>query len=239
MIRAIIYDVGGTLLYPKPPVEELCAYAEQVSGLHLPHERFGAALPYLRHFMAERDQPAGTLWASDARLRDAWAEYYTHAMEVVGVPATREQMLALGRVMSDWYAHADRWSTYDDVPAVLAEGGRRGLTQGIVSDWGSDLIEILHDLGLSATFAFVVASGIAGYAKPSTEIFQLALDRAGVAPHEALYVGDTYVLDVLGARAAGLHAALIDRDGHAPVLDCPVLRSMADLLPLVDGLSAS
>jgi putative hydrolase of the HAD superfamily len=56
-----------------------------------------------------------------------------------------------------------------------------------------------------------------------------------VAAHEALYVGDTYVLDVLGARAAGLHAALIDREGHAPPLDCPVLRRLGDVFPLIDA----
>lgn len=234
MIKAVIYDVGGTLLYPKPPIEELCAYAEEVSGLHIPPEAFGKALPYLRHFMAERDQPLGSLWGSDARLRQAWAEYYAEAMRTIGVPATDEQMLTLGGIMSDWYTHPDRWSVYDDVPATLAEGRRRGLVQGVVSDWGADLVAILHGLDLSALLDFVVASGIVGYAKPSPEIFQHALVRAGVAGHEALYVGDTYALDVLGARAAGLHAALIDRDGLSPPLDCPVLRRLDDLFRLLE-----
>jgi HAD superfamily hydrolase (TIGR01549 family) len=234
VIKAVIYDVGGTLLYPKPPIEELCAYAEQVSGLHIPHEAFAKALPYLRHFMAERDQPLGSLWGSDAHLRTAWAEYYAAAMRAIGVAATYEQMLTVGGIMSDWYTHADRWSVYDEVPAVLAEGRRRGLIQGVVSDWGRDLVEILHGLELSSLLDFVVASGVVGYAKPSPEIFQHALARAGVAAQEALYVGDTYVLDVLGARAAGLHAALIDRDGLSPPLDCPVLRRLDELFRLLD-----
>jgi putative hydrolase of the HAD superfamily len=233
-IRALIYDVGGTLLYPKPPIEELCAYAEEVSGLHIPHEAFGKALPYLRHFMAEHDQPLGSLWVSDNKLREAWAAYYAEAMRAIGVAATDEQMLAAGRVMSDWYAHPDRWSIFADVPAVLAEARRRGLIQGVVSDWGGDLLDILHGLDLSPFFDFVVSSAIVGYAKPSPEIFQHALARAGVGAHEALYVGDTYVLDVLGARAAGLHAALIDRDRTSPPLDCPMLTRLDELLVLLD-----
>jgi FMN phosphatase YigB (HAD superfamily) len=235
-IRALIYDIGGTVLYPKPPIAELCAYAEEVSGLHIPHEAFGKALPYLRHFMAERDQPLGSLWVSDDRLREAWAAYYAEAMCAIGVPATTEQMLAAGRVMSDWYAHPDRWAIFEDVPAVLAEGHRLGLVQGVVSDWGADLLDILHGLDLSPYFDFVVSSAIVGYAKPSPEIFQHALMRAGVAAHEALYVGDTYVLDVLGARAAGLHAALIDRDGVSPPLDCPMLTRLDEVLGLLDSI---
>jgi len=235
-IRALIYDVGGTLLYPKPPIEELCAYAEAVSGLQIPHEAFGKALPYLRHFFAEYDQPAGSLWASHAGVRDAWARYYVHGMRASGVDEPEERLLAAGYVMTDWYSHADRWAMFDDVPDVLAEGRRRGLIQGIISDWGTDLVEILHGLEISPLMSFVVSSATIGFAKPSPEIFREALARAGVAAHEALYIGDTYTLDVIGARAAGLHAALIDREGHAPPLDCPVLRRMDEVWALVDAL---
>src|SRR6476646_3310757 len=139
-IRAIIYDVGGTLLYPKPPVEELCAYAEEVSGLHIPHEDFGKALPYLRHFFGELDHPIGSVWADPGRTRDAWAQYYVHGMQAIGVQAPEEQLLSVGYVMTDWYTHADRWGIYEDVPAALAEGQRRGLVQGVTSDWGTDLV---------------------------------------------------------------------------------------------------
>jgi putative hydrolase of the HAD superfamily len=235
MIKAIIYDIGGTLLYPKPPIEALCTYAEEASGLRIPHEAFGAALPYLRHFMDERDQPAGTLWGDDDRIRDAWAEYYAHAMEAIGIEAPRARLLEVGRVMSDWYTHPDRWAMFEDVPPVLEEAARRGLVQGVISDWGTDLVNILHGLELSPHMAFVVASATVGYAKPNPEIFAAALARAGVAPHEALYVGDTYVLDVLGARGAGMPAALIDRDGVSPPLDCPVLRRLDEIFGLVDA----
>ena len=234
-IRAIIYDIGGTLLYPKLPIEELCAYAEEVSGLHIPHEAFGKALPYLRHFFGERDQPIGTLWGSPERVRDAWAEYYVHGMQAVGVDAPHDRLLAAGYVMTDWYTHADRWAMFDDVPEVLAEARRRGLIQGVISDWSTDLVDILNGLEISPLMDFVVASGTIGFAKPSPEIFQQALVRAGVAADEALYIGDTYVLDVLGARAVGMHVALIDREGVSPPLDCPVLRRLDELFRLLDA----
>src|SRR5215216_610556 len=236
MIKALIYDIGGTLLYPKPPIEEMCACTQRMCGLHIPHARFGEALPYLRHFMAERDQPLGTLWSSDERLREAWAEYYTHAMEAIGVEAPREQMMAVGRVMSDWYTHADRWALYEDVPPVLEEARRRGLIQGVISDWGTDLVAILHGLEISLLMEFVVVSATVGHGKPAPELFEAALERAGVGAQEALYVGDTYVLDVLGARGVGMAAALIDREGVSPPLDCPVLRRLDEVFALVDAV---
>jgi hypothetical protein len=56
-IGCIIYDVGGTLLYPAPPVEELAAFAEQAGGFRLDHARLRVALPSIRHFFAAHDQP--------------------------------------------------------------------------------------------------------------------------------------------------------------------------------------
>jgi hypothetical protein len=49
----------------------------------------------------------------------------------------------------------------------------------------------------------VVDSALFGAEKPDPAIFRAALDALGVDPGEALYVGDLYEVDVLGARAAG------------------------------------
>ena len=54
-----------------------------------------------------------------------------------------------------------------------------------------------------------------------------------------LYVGDSYIQDVLGARGSGLHPVLIDRAGTAPRLDVPVIASLPDLFAVIDqGLDA-
>jgi putative hydrolase of the HAD superfamily len=52
-----------------------------------------------------------------------------------------------------------------------------------------------------------------GARKPSPEIFERALAVAEVASHEAVHVGDSLAEDVAGARAAGIEAVLIKRDG--------------------------
>jgi putative hydrolase of the HAD superfamily len=76
-------------------------------------------------------------------------------------------------------------------------------------------------LGLARHLDFVIDSFEVGVEKPDMRIFELALERAGVEPHQAAYVGDLYSVDVRGARAAGLQGILLDPGGHWGARDCP------------------
>lgn len=68
----------------------------------------------------------------------------------------------------------------------------------------------------------VVASEAAGYHKPDPRIFHHALRLAGVAPSEALMIGDWLPVDVAGAQAAGMRGVWFNPrgrplpEGHAP-----------------------
>ena len=208
---------------------------ETAGGFTLPNERLAAAMPEIRHFFAEHDRPRASLWASPDRLDAVWQAYYATALRDAGVDAPWEHLLAVGAQIYAWYAHPDRWAVYPDVRDALVEGRRRGYRQGIVSDWGTDLLELLHSLDLTHSLDFVVASASAGFAKPGVEIFQHALARAGLPAEACLYVGDTYLNDVLGARAAGLLAVLLDREGTAPRVDCPIVRTLGEIFEVIDG----
>ena len=84
-----------------------------------------------------------------------------------------------------------------------------------------------------------IASAAVATAKPHPDIFRYALDRAGLRADEVLYVGDSYVADVLGARSVGIAPVLIDREGKAPNVDCAVVRSLGEVLELVDASTGS
>lgn len=59
---------------------------------------------------------------------------------------------------------------------------------------------------------FGVFSGIEGVEKPDPRIFELALQKAGgIAPEQALHIGDNLRKDYLPARNMGMHALLLDR----------------------------
>jgi putative hydrolase of the HAD superfamily len=99
------------------------------------------------------------------------------------------------------------------------------------------LLPILHAHEITERMDFVVASAVVRSSKPHRDIFLYALDRAGIAPQEAIYVGDSYLADVLGSRAVGLHPVLIDRDRRAPAsIDAPVVHALTEVVNLIPSL---
>lgn len=98
----------------------------------------------------------------------------------------------------------------------------------------------LDMIGIRAHFAHHICARDTGMAKPDPGIFAVAAERLGVALGEILHVGDDPVLDVVGARDAGLRTAWINRArvawpeelGAAPDLDLADMAALADWLAL-------
>ena len=97
---------------------------------------------------------------------------------------------------------------------VLASLRRHGLIVGCISNSDGTVAELLASAGLGASLEFVVDSGVVGVEKPDPAIFRIALERAAVAPGEAMHVGDLYPVDVVGARRAGIEPVLLDPLGR-------------------------
>ena len=121
-----------------------------------------------------------------------------------------------------------RLAAYDEVPAVLEQLRDRGLVVAVCSNWTWDLDDALGQAGLGSAADVVVTSAQAGVRKPHPAIFTLTLERCGVGPGEAVFVGDTWYPDVEGARAAGLVPVHVWRAGDAWTTDAPP--------PLPDGV---
>ena len=110
---------------------------------------------------------------------------------------------------------------YDESAEVLRDLRARGLRLVICSNWDWDLREAIEEAGLTDAFDAVVSSAWVGARKPHPRIYADALAAAGVAPSEALFVGDTWGPDVEGPLAAGIRAVYLRRDGHWPDGTCP------------------
>ena len=117
--------------------------------------------------------------------------------------------------LSAHFRRPDSWAVFDDVFPALDELAALGLPLAVVSNWDSFLPRLLEMKGLSSRFAAVSVSAIEETGKPEPEIFLRTCRRLGIAPAEALHVGDSPVEDYEGARTAGLSALLLDRkDQH-------------------------
>jgi putative hydrolase of the HAD superfamily len=84
----------------------------------------------------------------------------------------------------------------------------------VVSNSEGMLESLFDELGILRAIDLVVDSGVVGIEKPDARIFRIALDYFGVPPARALHLGDNFVTDVVGARAAGVRVALVDPFGH-------------------------
>jgi putative hydrolase of the HAD superfamily len=234
-IRAIFYDAGHTLVRPRPEIDEVWDFLAHQLGADIASR---GEFPDVGAFFYSRLGEDGLgSYASDAAARTFWSEYYTYALRDAAPDVARAQALSAGEALYDWYKDPAQWQPFPDVVDALEAARARGLIQGVVSDWGSDLLPILHAHEITRLMDFVVASAVVGSSKPHRDIFLYALGRANVRAEETVYVGDSYLADVLGSRGAGLHPVLIDRDGKAPEIDAPVVSSLMDVLTVVERLN--
>jgi HAD superfamily hydrolase (TIGR01509 family) len=131
-----------------------------------------------------------------------------------------------------WARHAERnlWSGVRERTAeTLGELRQRGLRLGVISNADGRVEALLDLLGLGEYFDFVIDSHLVGVEKPDPRIFRMGLERMGLEPEEAVYVGDVYEIDVVGARGVGMRSILIDPLGRFGELDCERIRAIHEL----------
>jgi HAD superfamily hydrolase (TIGR01509 family) len=129
------------------------------------------------------------------------------------------------------------WCTLvPEAPAFLARLRRLGLRLAVVSNSDGSVADILRAVGLADSLDTIVDSRLVGLEKPHPGIFEAAAAAVGVRAEEAVHVGDLYSVDVVGARAAGCRAILLDPAGAWPALDCPKAPDLPAAAALIEGL---
>ncbi len=119
--------------------------------------------------------------------------------------------------------HAMRlWShILPGVPEALHLLSSKGFQLAVVSNSDGSIEKGLSDLGLSRYFKAIIDSHVIGYEKPDPRLFKHALKICGADPNLTLHIGDMYHTDIIGAKAAGIHAILLDPYQDWNVVDCP------------------
>lgn len=105
------------------------------------------------------------------------------------------------------------WELFPETKEVLSCLKGKGLTLGIISNFDSRIYDVCTNLGIIGYFDSFIISSEAGYAKPCSEIFTLALNRNGVSPSQSIHIGDSLEYDFYGARSVGIRALLLDKRG--------------------------
>jgi putative hydrolase of the HAD superfamily len=114
---------------------------------------------------------------------------------------------------TDALLEALRFEPYGDAREALATARAQGARVVVVSNWDVSLLEVLERVGLAPLVDGVATSAAVGARKPAPAIFEHALALAGDGAVRARHVGDSLSEDVMGARACGIGALLLRRDG--------------------------
>jgi putative hydrolase of the HAD superfamily len=206
--KVIFFDAAGTLIEPHDPVGATYARVARDYGIDTDaaamnasfRRVFGNASPLA--FGPGRD-------AADLRAKEYrwWRELVAASFAGLGEFADFE---AYFRQLFAFFADPANWRLDKETSPTLIKLHARGFRMGLISNFDHRLYRILAELGLSGYFETITISSEAGFAKPSPEIFRIALRKYGSAPGEAIHVGDSVEMDAAGALGAGLAAILLD-----------------------------
>jgi HAD superfamily hydrolase (TIGR01549 family) len=234
-IRAVFFDVGYTLLSPHPSVPDIVSAVCAERGHPITRERLDRHLPRAEAHLRGLARANPATWSDDATITATWNSYFTELLRPC-LDVDAAELAATARRAQQVFDDASSYALFPDVLPVLDALKRRALTLGVISDWGIGLGLILRHLDLVPYFEFAVISASLRMAKPDPGLFETALRRADAIADYAVHIGDSYVLDVLGARAAGITPILLDRPGKLDpsTIDCLVVR---DLYGLLDALA--
>ncbi len=213
---AVLFDAGNTLVFLD--YARLAATIGDALGVPLTEaglKRHAGAAARAMEQGRLTDQERGTV-------------FLLTLFELAGVAPERTEDLKAALLQMHQRVHL--WgATEPGTAESLARLRAAGIRLAVISNSDGRAAAALEAGGLLDQFEFVIDSGEVGVEKPDPRIFRIALERMGVDPADALYVGDLYEVDAMGARAAGLDVVLLDPSGEHSGRDVKTVRSLVEL----------
>ncbi|HAV77736.1 MAG TPA: hypothetical protein DCX53_10345 [Anaerolineae bacterium] len=211
LIRAILFDFGGTLMYGRRNWTPIVAKADDALTNHI---RAQGMEVNLNTFPSEFRKRLDEYFKQ--REKDLLETTYTFVLRELlkdkGYNDVSSEFLrdALDALFS---VTQENWTLEDDAISTLEELREKGYNLGIVSNAGddADVQQLARGFGITQYFDFILTSAACSYRKPHPRIFELALSNWYCPPGEAVMIGDNLDADVRGAQQAGLYGVWLSR----------------------------
>ena len=244
LIRAVIFDLGNTLMYPVAPDlwPEVIERGNQALMEHLCNLNL---LNDCENFVGEFNQ----------RLHQYYKERDKQLMETSTFLVLKELLAEKGYVdvpdavirdsLDAHYAITQKnWQLEEDATACLDALHEQNYKMGLLSNAGDhrDVLQLVEKFGLDPYFEFILTSAGCGFRKPHYKIFQLALQKANARGAEVVMVGDTLEADILGANRMGMYSIWITRraesipDDTSSVRPRAIIKTLSELPELLKEL---
>ncbi|PWH12250.1 MAG: hypothetical protein DDG60_14510 [Anaerolineae bacterium] len=234
-IRAIFYDLDGTLRTSQPPGRVIFAEHAARLGLITDAETRRRAAIWEHQYFAESPELVRDRQDFQDDSQAFWLNYCFRQLQILGASEDQARDLApsMTAYMNEHFRPQD--VIFDDVYETLRILREHGYFLGLLSNRFEPYTDYLAERGLDGFFDLVVHAGQAGIRKPHPAVFHFMLQKAGFRPEQSIYIGDNYFADVLGARQAGMLGVLYDPEGLFERPDCPVISKHTQILHLLKG----
>ncbi len=241
-LRAVIFDLGGTLMYERASWHDITAQGDEALTRYLIDQ--GMELN-LSTFPIEFRRRLGEYFSQ--RERDLLETSYTFVLiELLkdkGYTNLPDEVVrkALDSLFSITQTN---WVLEEDALPTLKKLERDGYRMGLISNAGDDqdVHQLVRRFGISVYFDFILTSAACSYRKPHPRSFELAIANWYFLPSETVMVGDNLDADIRGAKNAGLYAVWISRRAGSSSEDQPrvqpdaTVSTLAELPALLDYL---
>jgi putative hydrolase of the HAD superfamily len=243
-LRAVAFDYGDTLGDLRVAERRLLeTYGEirRMLQTHAEHE-LPEASELIQNVTVRVMGMVGASYARQEIEEQDVLALFEEALSALGVQVPRELAQEIHEL--EYRAVVSERTIPPENLQALGELRDRGLKLGLVSNahfLPALMLEDFERLGFARYMDAIVTSSEFGLRKPHRAIFERLLGELGVAPEEALFVGDKVREDILGPKELGMRAVLThqfrqeDVDGAVAQPD-RVIASLPELVPYVDGL---
>jgi HAD superfamily hydrolase (TIGR01549 family) len=214
--EAILFDVGNTLLFPNWP---RILVPLRARGVWPPPDQLQETERRTKH---QFDQEM--LTRQGKVDHSFWEMFYTRLLEAVGQSDSglRQQLIQATHTSANWDIIQPKTR---EILQRLAQRFRIG----VISNADGKIDKVLTVCGIGYCFLHITDSGIVGHEKPHPAIFAAALEKMRIPAEHAMYVGDVYSVDYVGATKAGMQAILLDVVGAYRDDGLPRVESLVEL----------
>jgi putative hydrolase of the HAD superfamily len=209
-IRAVIFDLGGTLedvyyddalrLAATRGLRDILARHALDPGLSIP-DLYAVIKTGMREYKTWREENE-----REIAPECLWSEFVFRDYDLA-----RGRLAAIGEELAFyWDTQFSKRVVRPEARAVLSALCTRGFRLGVISNITSRAMAPckLAEYGIADFFQVVLTSAEFGWRKPNPRIFRAAARALEVSPAQCAYVGDTVSRDVSGARRAGYGLAI-------------------------------
>lgn len=201
MIKTVLFDLGDTLVYSNPE--------ETFRRILARHGMFKSA-EEVREALIEGNKEFDINKHEGLTANEFYMQWNIVGLKHLGSEGRKARELAES-INAEWWKFAD-FHVFPEVKDTLRRLRRAGLKLGIVTGGFEEDIEmIVPKAGLDKYFDVKVGVNTTGKRKPHPKAFKYALKQLGVKPFEAVFVGDNFENDYVGAQKVGILPVLVKR----------------------------